>query len=263
LGSVHYQSAANTTATLAPGTAGYVLTTNGAGFAPTWGPISGAAVGNLSGGVWGSVPYQSGPGTTAMLPPGPTAGYVLSTNGPGQTPSWVSGFTLPDQTGMSGRILQTNGSVSVWATPTYSSTNFLSGLTGDVAITTPLTGQMLQYDGIHWINLNLLNSNAATSGTNIDLSAVSLPALYNVYPLSSTSAVTVTLPIPSSLNKGRILLLKPSTYSANNTNITVKGYIEGNSGTIQTLDLGNSNGSNSFPAQLLSDGSSWWVISGR
>jgi hypothetical protein len=43
---------------------------------------------NLSGGVQGSIPYQTGPNTTAMLPPN-TAGKILSTNGPSAAPSWI------------------------------------------------------------------------------------------------------------------------------------------------------------------------------
>lgn len=42
---------------------------------------------NLSGGVLGSVPYQSAADTTVLLAPS-TAGYVLTTNGEGQAPSW-------------------------------------------------------------------------------------------------------------------------------------------------------------------------------
>ena len=43
--SIHYQSAPNTTAFLAAGTAGYVLQTNGTGAAPSWSPISGITAG--------------------------------------------------------------------------------------------------------------------------------------------------------------------------------------------------------------------------
>ena len=44
-GSVPYQTAANTTALLAPGTAGQVLTTHGAGANPTWTNSSGISAG--------------------------------------------------------------------------------------------------------------------------------------------------------------------------------------------------------------------------
>ena len=41
LGSVPVQVAANTTSFLSPGTAGYVLQTNGPGVAPSWNPVVG------------------------------------------------------------------------------------------------------------------------------------------------------------------------------------------------------------------------------
>lgn len=45
---------------------------------------------NISGGETGSIPYQSDVNTTDLLPPS-TAGYVLTTNGSGQAPSWQKG----------------------------------------------------------------------------------------------------------------------------------------------------------------------------
>lgn len=42
---------------------------------------------NLAGGEIGSVPYQSDVDVTNLLPPS-NAGYVLTTNGVGQPPSW-------------------------------------------------------------------------------------------------------------------------------------------------------------------------------
>lgn len=42
---------------------------------------------NLDGGSTGSVPYQSDTGETSFLAAG-TENYVLSSNGPGQAPSW-------------------------------------------------------------------------------------------------------------------------------------------------------------------------------
>jgi len=46
---------------------------------------------NLSGGSAGSIPYQTGVNTTAMLAPG-TAGQILSSNG-GGSPSWITDTT--------------------------------------------------------------------------------------------------------------------------------------------------------------------------
>ena len=42
---------------------------------------------SLAGGEVGSIPYQSDVDVTDLLPPS-TAGYVLTTNGTGQAPSW-------------------------------------------------------------------------------------------------------------------------------------------------------------------------------
>lgn len=42
---------------------------------------------NIVGGVEGSIPYQADVDTTTMLAPS-TSGYVLTTNGSGQAPSW-------------------------------------------------------------------------------------------------------------------------------------------------------------------------------
>lgn len=44
-------------------------------------------VDNLAGGEVGSIPYQSNVNVTDLLAPS-TAGYVLTTNGTGQAPSW-------------------------------------------------------------------------------------------------------------------------------------------------------------------------------
>jgi len=53
--------------------------------------LSGIAVGNLSGGSNGTIPYQSASGTTQMLAVG-TAGQLLQTNGAG-APTWVTPST--------------------------------------------------------------------------------------------------------------------------------------------------------------------------
>lgn len=49
--------------------------------------LDGKAIPNIAGGVLGSVPYQSAEDTTTLLAPS-TAGYVLTTNGTGEAPSW-------------------------------------------------------------------------------------------------------------------------------------------------------------------------------
>jgi hypothetical protein len=89
LGTVPYQSAAGTTTQLSVGTAGQVLTSNGTA-APSWQTLSATTTNasNLTGGLAGSLPYQSGAGTTQMLGAG-TTGQVLISNG-AAAPSWQS-----------------------------------------------------------------------------------------------------------------------------------------------------------------------------
>ena len=77
-GLVLYQSASGVTSGAGPGTAGQVLTSNGAS-APTFQTPSTTAS-NLAGGTTGQVVYQSGAGATAFTGPG-TAGQVLTSNG--------------------------------------------------------------------------------------------------------------------------------------------------------------------------------------
>ena len=92
VGSVGYQSAAGITAMLALGTNGQVLTAGAT--APQWTSISGLTAGlattatNVAGGSAGSIVYQSGVGTTAMLAIS-TAGYFLTVNAGATAPQWT------------------------------------------------------------------------------------------------------------------------------------------------------------------------------
>jgi hypothetical protein len=75
---------------LSVGTAGQVLTANGTAASPTWQTLAATttSANNLTGGVAGSIPYQSAAGATAMLSAG-TSGQVLRSNG-SSAPSWDS-----------------------------------------------------------------------------------------------------------------------------------------------------------------------------
>jgi hypothetical protein len=122
-GQLLYQSAVNTTAKLANGTAGYVLTSNGGTLAPTWNASSAGATPtiaqvltagnvssnqsitglnnisattftglaststNIANGLGGQVLYQSAANTTAKLANG-TAGQVLTSAGTTLAPTW-------------------------------------------------------------------------------------------------------------------------------------------------------------------------------
>lgn len=86
------------------------------------------------GGGGGSLPSQTG-----------HAGEFLTTDG--TDASWATVDALPSQSGQSGKYLTTNGTSASWAT--ISTT--LSGLT-DTTITSPTSGQVLNYNGSVWVN---------------------------------------------------------------------------------------------------------------
>ena len=79
-GSIHYQSAASTTAMLALGTSGYVLTAGAS--APQWTAIanlSATTATNIAGGTAGQLHYQTGPGATGFAGPGTFGQFLMST----------------------------------------------------------------------------------------------------------------------------------------------------------------------------------------
>ena len=68
-GALAYQSAAGNTTFLAPGTANYILESNGVGQPPRWNILT---TGNLAGGVAGALDYQSAPNVTSKSAAGNT-----------------------------------------------------------------------------------------------------------------------------------------------------------------------------------------------
>jgi hypothetical protein len=92
-GQLVYQSAANTTAFVGPGTAGQILVSGGTS-APSYTNTGSIYVGfatgsnNLRGGSLGQLPYQSAANTTAFVGPG-NSGQLLQSNGPA-APSYVN-----------------------------------------------------------------------------------------------------------------------------------------------------------------------------
>jgi len=105
VGSILYQSGANVTSFISIGTSGYVLTSNGT--TATWQAASGLTAGNsttatnLAGGAAGSMPIQSGAGTTGFIPIG-TAGTVLTSNGTTATWQATSGLSANTATNLAG-----------------------------------------------------------------------------------------------------------------------------------------------------------------
>jgi len=92
-GSIPYQTAVNTTALLANGTAGYVLTANGGTLAPTWNAVASGNATNITGGVAGAIPYQSAASTTLFTAAG-TSGQLLQSNGT-SAPTWITNSVIP------------------------------------------------------------------------------------------------------------------------------------------------------------------------
>lgn len=149
---IPYQSASGTTAYLPTGTNGQILSSRGSSSSPLWITLSSIPGANNilgsdgSGGLIGSLPYQSATGTTTFLSPG-AAGTVLSSNGPGLAPSWITNTSVsssannliggnsgyvPYQTaagqtsfvpaGNAGQLLQSNGSSApTWVNPSVNS----------------------------------------------------------------------------------------------------------------------------------------------
>lgn len=94
VGDILYASAATTLSKLSAGTAGQVLSANGAASNPTWLSQSSIAAGsatNVAGGVANKVLYQSGAGTTAFIDAPTTASTYLSWNGSSFAWAAVSG----------------------------------------------------------------------------------------------------------------------------------------------------------------------------
>lgn len=139
-GDTIYATGTLTLSKLAIGATSYIMTSSGS--APQWSDPAAITVGsatsattaasattattatNLAGGFVGDLPYQSGSGTTSLLPAG-SLGYVLQANG-AAAPSWVAQSTL------SVGSASTAGS----ATSATTATNLAGGSAGALAYNT-------------------------------------------------------------------------------------------------------------------------------
>lgn len=118
--SIVYQSAANTTAFLAPATtSGYVLASTGVSSAPTWIRVAtgdATTATNILGGSVGQIPFQTGTGLTSFFGPG-TTGNVLVSNGASSTgPTFQNTLTLAGTTAATNTTtgaLQVKGGVGI------------------------------------------------------------------------------------------------------------------------------------------------------
>lgn len=153
-GSVPYQSAASTTTFIAPGTAGYVLQTNGPGLAPTWNPVVGYA--------GGTVTSVSGTGTVNGL----TLTGTVTGSGSLTLGGAISGVSLTTQ--VSGTLPLANGGTN--ATSQQGAINSLAGAT--------TSGYYLRGDGTNVSMSALLGSDISGTvpvehgGTNISSYAI-------------------------------------------------------------------------------------------
>lgn len=267
---------------LAPGTDGYFLRTQGIGANPKWDYPSRnnlteatSSVLTIVGGtnaVWGA-------GTTIQVKRATAAdsGYLLNTDWSAFDAKYDG---LPTQTGNAGKYLRTDGSGEYWddipggtAVAGYTSSDF-SGQTS-VTVTHnfgayPIV-QVIDESGIELIPLNVTHTNTnefvvtfveETSGTII--ASVGSPYIYNIqskavnYTLEASDTVVIatdeiTLTLPTAVGiPGKVYTMKNVT---TDVNVTAKG---------DGVELIDSDNEFTIPPMsaiaVVSDGSQWWVI---
>jgi hypothetical protein len=162
--------------------------------------------GNLKGGLTGNVIYQSAPDTTAFLVNG-TSGFVLQSNGIGNSPTWVaaapsgavSGITVRDS---SNNIIGTSGSVTQLTFGTGLSVTGTTGAAGIATITlsSNIVGSALSISGISTVGF-ITATNLYVAGVGTFLSSglkVRNPANTFDYTITGGAIVadrTLTLPL--------------------------------------------------------------------
>jgi hypothetical protein len=202
-----------------------------------------------------------------------TAGSGITvTNGSGTITiaNTGSGSTYTAGTGISitGNTIATTGAV----------TSALSGLTTDVTITTPSAGQLLQYNGSNWINIvSLVTATAKTYSSSTTYSITvnntnfttiflsdnaTLKGLNKIIPLTNSNTgalLNITLPDPTK-NNGKSIILRPTD---NNSQINNIYYLNASNVSINIdTNLTNLTRAGNL-VHVMSDGSSWQVISSR
>lgn len=243
--SIVYQSGVSTTAFLAAGTAGYILTTNGAGSAPTWSnptAIAATSATNLVStvGQTFNIPYQAGVNQTQYSsslifnPVGynGATGLFTTTN-----VSITGGNNATAATGNSGSLmvqggvgitqdLWVGGNLNVGGNITLDGVGLdtVQGNTGTfVNVNTTGTGIAIRVpNGSVTIGANLTASNIVITGTNASTVTNSLNALYVVGGVG----------IDKTLNVSGSTVLQ---------NLTVNGYITGTN-----LTIGSVTGTNAY-----------------
>ncbi len=231
-GTVLYQSAANTTAFSAAGTAGQVLLSGGTG-APTWSNASSLTVSsassatNLAGGVAGAIHYQSAVGTTAFTAAG-AAGQILTSGGAG-APTWTTPSSLTVSSA-STATTATNLAGGVAGAVHYQSA---AGTTGFTAAGT--SGQVLISGGTGaptWTNASTLTVSTATTSTNLAGAAWAIPyqsALNTTAMLAAGTAGQVLTSNGSAAPSWQAVSATTATtqaYGDNTTNIATTAFVD-------------------------------------
>ena len=210
-----YQSAAGTTAYLSAGTAGYVLTTNGTGSAPTWTSVGSAAVTTFNAGTTGFTPSTATSGAITL------AGTLNAAHG-GTGATSLTGYVYG------------NGTGTMTASATIPTTALSGTITNSQLANSSITvnGTSIALGGSGTItaaNPNALTIGAGLSGGSYDGSSAVTIANTGVLTFSGgTTGLT-----PSSATNGAVTLAGTLNVANGGTGLTslTAGYIPYGNGT--------------------------------
>jgi hypothetical protein len=220
-GSIPYFSATGTMATLAPGTSGYVLTTNGSGANPTWSPASGVGTNywNLAAG--------------SLFPQNNTVDLLIG--GSATSSAKFAFINVNSGTPTASVSAQTNGSTYLTATGTLSTTQMLpltlgSATTGSVQLSPQgTTGLFVDGSG---------NVGVGTTAPTAKLDVAGNILVNNGGSIDTRAAGTLT--IGGTTQTGLTVGRSGATTSIVGSNITAGGIAYGASNTLTFTSAGTS-----------------------
>ena len=167
---------------------------------------------NLAGGLAGSVPYQTAPGTTTFLNIG-TALQVLKVNAGATAPEWVSGAALT-------KVDDTNVTLTLGGTPATSllaATSLTLGWTGQLAVSRGGTGASTQSGA-------RTNLGATTVGSNFftltNPSAITFPRINADNTVSTLDAATFRAAIGAGTGNGTVTSVAALTLGTTGTDLS-------------------------------------------